>query len=77
MAERFKNGALVYRLWPDGSNEIDAEFQYVTSADTYCKVLTDNRDWAMVRICKYTGLMRVFTADYNNNTNPEAPEETT
>ena len=31
----FTNGALVFRVWPDGSGEIMAKFQYMGDAESY------------------------------------------
>jgi hypothetical protein len=33
----FTNGALVFRVWPDGSGELMAKFQYKAHAESFAK----------------------------------------
>jgi hypothetical protein len=54
------NGATVHRLWPDGSSELLAQFQYVSGADNFCQMPRDKCESVLVRVCFYSGEMRVF-----------------
>lgn len=37
MSSNFTNGALVFRVWPDGSGEVLAKFQYRSHAESFAK----------------------------------------
>lgn len=37
MSSNFTNGAMVFRLWPDGSGEVIAKFQYRSHAEAFAK----------------------------------------
>jgi len=36
--KNFTNGALVFRVWTDGSGEIVAKFQYLLDAEAFAKM---------------------------------------
>lgn len=63
----FENGAIVIEVWPDGSGELKATFQYDADADNFCKATRDKSDAMLVRVSLYDGAFRGFPA----NPNPE------
>lgn len=63
MAIQLRNGSIVHRVWPDGSNELLAQFQYSTAADEFCRAPRDNCTSWMVRTCLYSGEMRIFKTE--------------
>lgn len=41
MSTNFKNGAMVFRVWPDGSGEVLAKFQYRSHAESFAKSMAE------------------------------------
>ena len=39
--KNFTNGAMVFRVWPDGSGEVMAKFQYKSHAELFAKAIAE------------------------------------
>lgn len=57
------NGAVVLKVWPDGSGETIAFFQYETAADEFCQLSRDKDGPMLIRISLYDGRFRGFPSE--------------
>jgi hypothetical protein len=67
----FKNGSRVMRIWPDGSGEIIASFQYYINAVEWAKKQADKEDHKKnilyVAVCDYENRLD----GYSSQTSPK------
>jgi hypothetical protein len=72
----FHNGALVFRVWKDGSGEIIAKFQYLTDAERYADQRAKGDDGtsavAFVAVCEFNCYMRSYKVKTHNKQNDDA-----
>lgn len=59
----FKNGAIVIAVYPDGSGETKATFQYKNDADSFCQMPRDKGGPMLISLCLYEASFRAFPAE--------------
>ena len=59
----FENGAVVFEVWPDGSGETKATFQYETDADDFCRSPRDKGGPMLIRFSLYDASFRAFPSE--------------
>lgn len=56
----FNNGSMVLSIYPDGSGEVRAMFQYDSDADAFCAAPRDKGGPMYVRVNTYDASFRAF-----------------
>jgi hypothetical protein len=57
------NGSVVIAVYPDGSGETKAFFQYEGDADDFCRAPRDKGGPMLIRVSMFDGRFMAFPAD--------------